>query len=412
MKKILSLVLALMLVLALALPAMAEEQVTMTWLHHFLEEPLQKWVEGRVAAFEEAHPNVKINIEVVNTDVYLNTLKMKIAADDAPMIFDLDNNTYLQEFVEAGHIYCVDGMDYYNNIDPGLQRECQIDGVNYGSTISTCSYNCWYNKTLFEEHGLEVPKTREEYIALCDKLMELGITPISAAFAERWCLLQEFNPYYLNYCWRDDFDFCADKVSGKLSFSDDQRVKDAFTEFMSTSKYWGDDPFGTSYDDACMAVANGEAAMINNGSWILSKLQGYNPDVEFGAFAIPTEKLGDQMIMRPGSVQCVYNTQDETLLKYALELTSDLFSIESGTAFASGAMQISSVNGVDYSFSPCLQSVVDYDPEHKWSYGGFQRWNNEYEDLWANTVQAFALDGNTDADALCAELDAQFSTMK
>ena len=27
----------------------------------------------------------------------------------------------------------------------------------------------------------------------------------------------------------------------------------------------GDDPFGTSYDDACMAVANGEAAMINNG---------------------------------------------------------------------------------------------------------------------------------------------------
>ena len=161
-----------------------------------------------------------------------------------------------------------------------------------------------------------------------------------------------------------------------------------------------------------MAVANGEAAMINNGSWILAKLQGYNPDAEFGAFATPTEKLGDQMIMRPGSVQCVYNTQDETLLKYALELTEDLFTIESGTAFASGAMQISSVNGVDYSFSPCLQSAVDYDPEHKWSYGGFQRWNNEYEDLWANTVQAFALDGNTDADALCAELDAQFSTMK
>ena len=120
MKKILSLILAALMILAVAAPAMAEEQVTMTWLHHFLEEPLQKWVEGRVAAFEEAHPNVKINIELVNTDVYLNTLKMKIAADDAPMIFDLDNNTYLQEFVAADHVYCVDGMDYYNNIDPGL----------------------------------------------------------------------------------------------------------------------------------------------------------------------------------------------------------------------------------------------------------------------------------------------------
>ena len=115
--------------------------------------------------------------------------------------------------------------------------------------------------------------------------MELGITPISVAFAERWCLLQEFNPYYLNYCWKDDFDFCADKVSGKLSFSDDQRVKDAYLEFLGTSKYWGDDPFGTSYDDACMAVANGTAAMINNGSWILAKLQGDVLNAEGAAIA-------------------------------------------------------------------------------------------------------------------------------
>lgn len=409
MKKILSLSLVLMFLLSMALPAMAEEKVTMTWIHHFLEEPLQKWVEGRVAAFEEKHPNVKVNIEVVNTDVYLNTLKMKIAADDAPMIFDVDNNSYLQEFVAAGHVYNVDGEDYYSLVDPSLQKECQIDGVNYGSTISTCSYNVWYNKTLFEEHGLEVPTTREEYIALCDKLLELGITPISAAFAERWCLLFEYYPYYMNYCWKDDANFCIDKVNGTKKFSDDQRVKDSYTEFLSTSKYWGDDPFGTSYDDACMAVANGSAAMISQGSWVLSKLRGYNPDVEYGVFGIPTEQQGNPIIMRPGSVQCVYNTSDEKMLQYALELSAELFTVEGGTAFAEGAMQISSVQGVDYSFDPCLKSVMDY--ENKWSYAGFQRWNNEYEDLWADTMMEATLEGK-DADTMCAELDEKFSTMQ
>ena len=72
-------------------------------------------------------------------------------------------------------------------------------------------------------------------------------------------------------------------------------------------------------------------------------------------------------------------------------------------------MQISSVQGVDYSFDPCLKSVMNY--ENKWSYAGFQRWNNEYEDLWADTVMEATLEGK-DADTLCAELDEKFSTMK
>lgn len=412
MKKLVSLTLVLLLALSLAVPAMAEEQITLKWMHHFQEEPLQQWVEDRAAAFEESHPNVKVEIEMVSNDSYLNTLKMKIAADDAPDMFDLDNNTYLREFVDAGHIYCLDGEDVFGEVDESLLGDCQIDGVRYGSTISTAAYSIWYNKAVFEKVGVEVPTTYDEFIAVCDKLLEAGITPMATAFAERsigfnmW-----FHPFYTNYCWKDDFDFAVDKASGKSKFADDQRVKDAWTEFMSTSKYWSADPFGTSYDDACMAIANGEAAMISNGTWILAKLLSYNPDLELGVFGYPTKQYGGNLVMRPGSIMCVYNnTKDEAKLNAAKELFASLFTPEAGDQFASGALQLSSVKGVDYSFSPVLGEIIDY--PNKWSIAGFSRWGNEYEDVWFDVAMAFALDGNADPEAFCAELDAQFSTMQ
>lgn len=412
MKKLVSFALVMMMLMAMAVPAMAEEEVTLKWMHHFQEEPLQKWVEGRAAAFEESHPGVKVEIEMVSNDSYLNTLKMKMAADDAPDMFDLDNNTYLREFVDADYIYCVDGQNVFGEVDEGLLGDCQIDGVRYGSTISTAAYSIWYNKEVFEKVGVEVPTTYEEFIDVCEKIQAAGITPMATAFAERsigfnmW-----FHPFYTNYCWKDDFNWAVDKASGKSTFAEDDRPKKAWEEFMSTSKYWSDDPFGTSYDDACMAIANGEAAMISNGTWILAKLLEYNPDIQLGVFGYPTKEFGGNLVMRPGSIMCIYNnTKDEKKLELTKELFASLFTAESGEAFASGAMQLSSVKGVNYDFSPVLGEIIDY--PNNWSIAGFQRWGNEYEDVFFDVAMALALDGNADPEAFCAELDAQFSTIQ
>ena len=36
----------------------------------------------------------------------------------------------------------------------------------------------YYNKDMFEEYGLEVPTTRDEFFKVCDTFMEAGIYPM------------------------------------------------------------------------------------------------------------------------------------------------------------------------------------------------------------------------------------------
>ncbi len=52
---------------------------------------------------------------------------------------------------------------------------------------STFGYwNVYYNKPLFEEHGLQAPTTWEEFEALNAALVDKGIAPIAQTFIDRW----------------------------------------------------------------------------------------------------------------------------------------------------------------------------------------------------------------------------------
>ena len=44
----------------------------------------------------------------------------------------------------------------------------------------------WYNKEIFEEQGLEVPTTMDEFMDVCEKLNDAGIQPLTVAGAEQW----------------------------------------------------------------------------------------------------------------------------------------------------------------------------------------------------------------------------------
>ena len=59
------------------------------------------------------------------------------------------------------------------------------DGVTYGLPFIATSHGFYYNADLFAEHGLEVPTTWDELLAVAAALDEAGITPVRQRLGRR-----------------------------------------------------------------------------------------------------------------------------------------------------------------------------------------------------------------------------------
>ena len=80
-----------------------EEQVTLRWMQFQVEYAEQ--VKNMAKAYEEEHPNVKIEVEVIGDDYY-DILKTKASSGDMPDVFMTagynEINTYNHRPVRSG----------------------------------------------------------------------------------------------------------------------------------------------------------------------------------------------------------------------------------------------------------------------------------------------------------------------
>ena len=140
--------------------------------------------------FEKDHPGVKINMETFENEAYKTKIKSAVAANELPDVFFTWAGGFSQSFVESGKVLCLD--DYYDNYSEGISKAALIndtyDGKLYGSVTCTPVSVMWYNKVMFEDNGVEVPTTYDEFKAACKKFIDAGIKPIATSVKDTWVL--------------------------------------------------------------------------------------------------------------------------------------------------------------------------------------------------------------------------------
>lgn len=138
-------------------------------------------LEKLVKQFEEKNPNIKIDLQ--NQGNY-GDLSQKLTAtmqspDDLPTItqaygdwmvpfMEANLVTNLKPYIENKEI----GFDNYEDILPGLREETMTDGMITSLPFNKSTEVIWYNKSLFDELKLEVPKTFEELKEVSKKIYE------------------------------------------------------------------------------------------------------------------------------------------------------------------------------------------------------------------------------------------------
>ena len=132
--------------------------------------------------FTAEHPNVTINITVLENDAFKPKLTTEIQGGNVPDLFQSWGGGGMAEQVDAGLLKDItaDVADWKDTINPGALGMYQLDGKQYGIPFDLGMVGFWYNKDQFTQAGITTPPaTWDEFLAAVDKLKDAGITPIA-----------------------------------------------------------------------------------------------------------------------------------------------------------------------------------------------------------------------------------------
>lgn len=148
------------------------------------------YVEGYQKIIDEFNKTneygVTIKPEFVSNSDYKTKITTMMASDAAPDIMFTWELGYLQNFVDGGKIvnvqkYLDEDKEWAGSFNKGTLEQETYDGSAYGIPTAQTMAVMYYNKAIFDQHGLNVPTTYDEYRTVCDTLIQNGVTPVALA---------------------------------------------------------------------------------------------------------------------------------------------------------------------------------------------------------------------------------------
>jgi raffinose/stachyose/melibiose transport system substrate-binding protein len=266
----------------------------------------QDWIrdaELELAKKFETETGVHVDFQIIPSDQYFNVLETKLEAGGEGIdIFGGQSgktDIKLQLNVEKNAVPLTD-QEWVKRMNPLSVEQISLDGVTYGLTVWDTVGGSWvivYNKKVFADNGISVPKTYAEFAAACQTIKDAGITPIYEPFADGWhhvLWFLEMGPVY-----EDANPGLADALNAnKATFADNPTMLTALNQLkeMYDKGYFGADALSNEFANTPAAMAEGKYAMTVNNFGLPSQIHTAYPDVpeeNFGFFVIP---LADNQI--------------------------------------------------------------------------------------------------------------------
>lgn len=294
-KKLLSAVLCGAMVGTMMAPiatVQAADDTLVYWSMWESTEPQGQAIQEAVDAYT-AETGVKVDLQFKGRTGNREALQPALDGGTQIDIFDEDidrvNSMYAKYLLDLEDL--VKETGYEETAIPGLMAACRDAG---GGTLKTIPYQpnvfaFFYNKDLFEQAGVEKePTTWAEFLEVCQKLKDAGITPMTMDDAYATSVIG----YHLARLVGEE-KVVEIVTEGKwddpavLQMAQDieELAKNGYYSEMVGSNVW---PAGQNTE-----LALGTAAMYLNGSWLPNEVKDMaGEDFKWGCFAYPELENG------------------------------------------------------------------------------------------------------------------------
>lgn len=316
------------------------------------------------------HPGFKLNLVTTpDRPSYIQKYETLAAANKLPELFDTDATPFAQKLATKGQMVDVDTLladldlgDEYREAALNYQRF--DDGSLYMVPFEFQLEVFWYNKAIFDDAGVEVPATLDDFPAMCTALKAAGVTPIALDGQDQWPLER----YMAYYPFRQAGpDYIVKLKNAEASFSDE--TGKAAAEWMYQLGQSGCFQQGfssTGYADAQALFTTGKAAVYNIGTWELSNLatdaldESVRADVDYFTLPVlPNSVTGPDEYVTPSGIGMAVNTATydplvRDFLGFALKRYPELYASTGALSPTTGVETTIPANA-----TPLYQRAVD-----------------------------------------------------
>ncbi|MER5386522.1 ABC transporter substrate-binding protein [Streptomyces sp. NPDC002688] len=171
------------------------------------------------------------------------------------------------------------------------------DGKYYFVPLYTYPWAIFYRKSVFQQHGYEVPTTWSQFIALCKQMKKDKLVPIAFGDKDAWPALGTFDQ--INFR-TNGYDFHVELMAGKASWTD-AKVRAAFDNWAEILPYHQEGAVGRTWQDAAQTLASKKAGMYLLGTFVGQQFtdEADREDLDFFAFPEIDPAYGQDTVEAP-----------------------------------------------------------------------------------------------------------------
>lgn len=288
----------LLLSIALVQPAAAQTTTLRVLVHQ--NPPMVEFMETFNQQFQEQHPDIVVDMSVVNANDLSTVTQTRLSANDIDVIdmFGFANavQPYMenvdapnwQQLADAGLLMDLTDQPFVSNYDAATIADAgTYDGKVYAINLGRVVYSgIFYNQDLFTANNVAVPTTWSELVAACETFTAAGTPCMTAGGKDGWPIF--VGAYGLiGAQYPDQAALVEGLWTGTIKWNDESAL-----DMWSKMQIYARDMIepgasGIAGDAAPGRFASGAVAMFPGGSWYAPAIESAEPEFEWGYIPFP-----------------------------------------------------------------------------------------------------------------------------